>query len=302
MNTTDKIINEARQRVAVVRVRTWTLTLAILVSLALYIFVNITLRQSLNVVDFVFLCLVQILVHLIYFPDGDLFGQTDKVFISNKDAYNSKAKGISLERLREYCEYEFEQRRQEYVRTQCALIGITVDELENLKDHTEEEIMKLDKVVVKVKDKDVIVPLSKTKRKMLRALIFEPLPVRKNRPEVITSAIDSKDESGEIKDKSIAYKKQENIKKFCITTILGLFFGFVAFKIIEGFGFAQIIQICMYLTTIFSTAVTSYTSGENCSRVYKSRFYLELSNFIDGFNEWNGTQNNIRILLKKDGE
>ena len=287
MNTTDKIINEARQRVAVVRVRTWTLTLAILVSLALYIVVNITMRQSLNVVDFVFLCLVQILVHVIYFPDGDLFGQTDKTYVANKDAYNGKATGISLEKLREYCEFEFEQRRQEYVRNQCALVGITSEELEKLKDHTEKEIMEMDKIIVKVKDKDVIVPLSKTKRKILRALIFEPLPVRKNRAEVITSAIDKNDDGGEIKDKSINYKRQSDVKKIVLTIVLSLFFGYVTFKIIEGFGFAQIIQICMYLTSMFSTAVTSFTSGENCSKVYKSRFYLELSNFIDGFNEWN---------------
>jgi hypothetical protein len=45
----------------------------------------------------------------------------------------------------------------------------------------------------------------------------------------------------------------------------------------------------MYLTAFFSTAVLGFSSGENCSKIYKSRFYVDLVNFIDGFNEWDNS-------------
>ena len=45
------------------------------------------------------------------------------------------------------------------------------------------------------------------------------------------------------------------------------------------------------ITTLFTTAVMAFTSGETCSKVHKSHFYLDLANFIDGFNEWNSKTN-----------
>lgn len=284
----DKIVHEARQRVLVVRARTWTLTIAILVSLALYIAVNVTTRQSISWIDFFLLSVMQILVHGMYFPDGDLFGQKDGAYISNKQAYNSKASEINekgqIENLREYCDFEFEQRRHHYLLNQCALIGITADELEVIKGkYTEAEIKKLKKF--ENEKTSHCVPFSKHKRKMLYNLIFKPLPVQKNHPETIMSAVES-DGRMAVHDTSVGYKVQSYLKKIFSAVVIGGVFAYIGYTLRDGFGFAQIVQICMYLTTMFSTAVTAFTSGETCSKVYKSRFYLELSNFIDGFNEW----------------
>ena len=41
--------------------------------------------------------------------------------------------------------------------------------------------------------------------------------------------------------------------------------------------------------------VYSIDFDANCSKIYKSRFYLELVNFIDGFNEWE-----IKTFVKED--
>jgi hypothetical protein len=100
------------------------------------------------------------------------------------------------------------------------------------------------------------------------------------------SAIENNGNSA-IKDGSIAYKAQSYVKKIIMAIVVGGFFAYVGYTLRDGFGLVQIVQICMYLTTLFTTAVMAFTSGETCSRVHKSHFYLDLANFIDAFEEWN---------------
>lgn len=287
-------INATKQRMATIRLRTWTLTLAILVSLALYILVNVSTKQSINWIDFILLCTMQIIVHSLYFPDGDLFGQKDVAFINNRKAYNTKASKINenkeISRLRDYCNVEFEERKERYILNQCGLIGITIDELNLLKQKSESEIQKLEKFETKElvdgKEKSRLLFFSKHKRKILYNLIFKPLPVEKNHPETIMSAVENNGNKA-IKDGSISYKAQSYIRKILTAVVVGGIFAYIGYTLRDGFGFAQVVQICMYITTLFTTAVMAFTSGENCSKVHKSHFYLDLANFIDGFNEWN---------------
>ena len=287
----------AKQRFETIRLRTWTLTLAILVSLALYIVVNVTTRQAINWVDFILLCSMQIIVHSLYFPDGDLFGQKDKAFISNKTAYNNKATKINEDKLianlRKYCNVEFEERKQRYILNQCGLIGITLNELEILKQMSEKEILSLEKFepieMVDGQEKSKLMFFSKHKRKILYNLIFKPLPVEKNHPETIMSAVESNGNKA-IRDGSIAYKLHSYIRKILTAVVVGGVFAYIGYTLRDGFGFAQVVQIAMYITTLFTTAVMAFTSGETCSKVHKSHFYLDLAIFIDGFNEWNSKQ------------
>lgn len=293
-------VNSAKQRVQTVRLRTWTLTLAILISLALYILVNVTTRQSINWIDFVLLCAMQVILHCLYFPDGDLFGQKDSAFISNKTAYNQKASDINEKKeiasLRKYCNYEFEERKKRYIANQCGLIGITTEELDTLKQLPEKEILKLEKFetkeIINGKEKSRLMFFSKKKRKILYNLIFKPLPVEKNYPETIMSAVENNG-NGAIKDGSISYKAQSYVRKILTAVVVGGIFAYIGYTLRDGFGFAQVVQIFMYITTMFTTAVMAFTSGETCSKVHKSHFYLDLANFIDGFNEWNSKQPKI---------
>ena len=294
MNEENKYTKATKQRIETIRLRTWTLTLAILISLALYILVNVTTRQSLNIVDFVLLCTMQIIVHSLYFPDGDLFGQKDTAFISNKTAYNNKASEVNekkeISNLRKYCDHEFEERKERYIQTQCGLIGITIEELNILKEKTEKEIKKLDKFeakeIINGKERSRLIFFSKKKRKILYDLIFKPIPVEKNHPETIMSAVENNGNKA-IRDGSISYKTRSYIRKILTAVIVGGIFGYIGYALRDGFGFAQVVQISMYITTLFTTAVMAFTSGETCSKVHKSHFYLDLANFIDGFNEWN---------------
>lgn len=298
MGESENFKRATKQRVETIRLRTWTLTLAILISLALYLLVNVTTKQSINWIDFVLLCTMQIIVHSLYFPDGDLFGQKDTAFINNKSAYNEKASEINekkeIANLRKYCNYEFEERKQRYIQNQCGLIGITLEELELLKQHDEKYILELQsfetKEIINGEEKSRLIFFSKHKRKILYNLIFKPLPVEKNYPETIMSAVENNGNKA-IKDGSISYKAQSYIRKILTAVVVGGIFAYIGYALRDGFGFAQVVQICMYVTTLFTTAVMAFTSGETCSKVHKSHFYLDLANFIDGFNEWNSKTN-----------
>ena len=175
MNEENKYYRATKQRVEAIRLRTWTLTLAILITLALYLLVNVTTRQSINWVDFIMLCVMQIIVHSLYFPDGDLFGQKDTAFINNKTAYNNKASAVNenkeITSLRKYCDFEYEERKERYILNQCNIIGITLEELEILKQKTEKEIKKLEKFetkeIVDGEEKGRLIFFSRHKRKIL---------------------------------------------------------------------------------------------------------------------------------------
>lgn len=295
----NKYLNATKNRLTTVRLRTWTLTLAIVVSLIFYLLVNVTTKQEVNWVDFILLCTLQIVVYSLYFPDGDLFGQKDNAFISNKKAYNEKATEINqqkqIAKLREYCKAEYEERKQRYILNELGKLEMTQEELELLKEKTEKEIKELDYFEVKEKvngeEKSKLIFFSKYKKKILYNLLFKPLPIEENHPETIMSAVEN-DGNKAIKDGSIAYKTQSYIRKVLMAVVVGGVFAYIGYTVRDGFGWVEIVSICMYLTTLFTTAVMAFTSGETCSKVYKSHFYLDLANFIDGFNEWNSKQLN----------
>jgi hypothetical protein len=243
---------------------------------------------------------MQIIVHSLYFPDGDLFGQKDNAFISNKNAYNQKASDINenkeIANLRKYCDFEYEERKERYILNQCSIIGITLEELQVLKQKPEKEILKIEKFetkeIIDGEEKGRLIFFSKHKRKILYNLIFKTIPVEKNSPETIMSAVENNGNKA-IRDGSISYKTHSYIRKIFTAVIIGGFFAYIGYTLRDGFGFAQVVQICMYITTLFTTAVMAFTSGETCSKVHKSHFYLDLANFIDGFNEWNSKQPKI---------
>ena len=290
----NKFVSETKTRLISVRLRTWTLTLAIVITLIFYFLVNVVTRQAINWIDFVLLCILQITIHSMYFPDGELFGQKDKSFIDNKKAYNNKANDLNskgeFKKLREYCKYEYEERKKAYITKECSFIGITPEELEDLKQKDTKYIKKLkiyetsEEVNGEIKSR--IVFLTRKKRKHLKDLLFKPLPVEENYPETIMSAVENNGIRA-IKDVSITYKTQSYIRKILTAVVIGGIFAYIGYTMRDGFGFAQVVSISMYLTTLFTTAVMAFTSGETCSKVYKNHFYIDLANFIDGFNEWN---------------
>lgn len=282
-----------KQRVSTLRIRTYVMTISILVCLIFWLFVNITTKEAINWVDFVLLCIVQILIYTSYFPDGELFGATNPSFINNKKTYNDKATLINSQQqiglLREYCKVDYERRLKTYIETECGAMGITLDELEELKKLDEKQVKELKSYTfsygTEEKPDDKIVRFGKRKRKKLYNLIFKPIPVEENHPETIMSAIEN-DGRKAIRDTSVTYKTKSYIGKVIKAITIGGVLAYIGFTARNGIGVAEIARICVYLTTIIVNAVVAYSAGETCTKVYKNRFYIDLANFIDGFNEW----------------
>lgn len=278
-------LHESKERIKSVRARAWSLTSALLIALVAYLFVNVVLEQHFSIVDFVIVSTLQILAHGTYFPEGELFGQTNKEYIANRALYNSKATEICnkkrIHALREYCVVEFEERKTRYIQKECTAIGVTVDEFEELKKKTKKEIMQMKSIITD----DKILILTWQRKKRLIKLIYGRLPIGYNRPETILSAIDNTGDN-ELQDQAVRFKRRRYAKKISRVLIWGLFLSFISYSVKDTITIADIVRIIVYAVSLFSTAVTSYSSGETCSKVYKNRFYIDLANFIDGFNEW----------------
>lgn len=293
METENKYVNATKSRVTTIRLRTWSITLAIVVTLVLYFLVNLVTKQKVNPIDFCLLCAVQIIIYTLYFPDGDLFGQKDKAFINNKETYNTKASEINankeISKLRAYCHLEYEQRKKRYILNECGAIGITLEELEILKQLTAKKIKKMRQYMFIENEVSKTIVFSKKKAHRLYKLVYDELPVKENSAETIMSAVEN---SGNevIKDQSVVYKTKSYIRKILMAVVVGGFFAYVGNTLKDGIGLSEVVSICMYLTTLITTAVMAFSAGEQCSRVYKSHFYVDLINFIDGFKEWQDVQ------------
>ena len=275
---------EVKSRVLSVRIRTTILTITMIVCIVFYCLMQWVFTGK---IDLITLCIVgalQILTHYAYFDEGSVFGEKDKIFCANKLAYNLKATKINENHqfgdLREYCKYEFEERKQRYLLAEFAKIGISQEEFNELKQKSQQEIKKL-----KSHEWDgKIIYFTKSRKKMLYNLIFNPLPVKENEPEFIMSAINM-NLTDKIKDGSVSYATVQHIRKILKATILAVFFSYVGFTF-KNFSYTNLIEMIFYLGAVFTTAIISYSYGERCTKVYKNILYIKLGNFIDEFNEW----------------
>lgn len=300
-----------KERAETIRLRTLTLTGALLVALVFYFLVSVTTGGEINWVDFIILSAITILMHYIYFPDGKLFGEKNPQFIQNRDAYNEKAGWVNdnkcIGKLREYCVVECQRRKEQYVVNELGAIGITQEEYEYFKTLSKEEILSMQKVELTTSGETRTLYFSPIKKKRLAKLLFKELPIEPNTPETIMSAVENSG-YGAIKDKSIGYERRAHLKKFFMAIVIGGISAYIGFKVKDGFSLATVVSIISFLTSMFSTAVVSYTSGETTIKVYKNRFYLELSNFLDGFNEWvseqpqesEPTTSEIKVITKEN--
>lgn len=289
-----------KSRVASVRLRAVMLTAGIIMGLILYIFVNLITKQAMSWIDFCLLVVLQYLVYVTYFPEGELFGTRDETYIRNHDAYNEKATKVNEEqkihKLREFCKVDYQRRLQTYVENECGALGITLKELEQLKALKEEEFKQIKKekrysfkeeIVVdgKKETKEKLMLISKHKYKRLYNLIFKPLPVQENHAETIMSAVEN-DGNGKITDYSKDFKGKRFLLKAVQVILTAVILAYIGYQSRDGVGLEEIFRMFMYLFTIVANATTAYTTGETCTKVYKNRFYIDLCNFIDEFREW----------------
>lgn len=289
----NKYINGARHRLEAVRLRTWIITFTILISLAFWIVLSVTTRDTISWIDFIMLVVIQTLGHFAYFPDGEAYGQTDERYIANKKIYNELASKINADdkyyRLRDYCAVEFEERKAQYVNTMLGYVGITEKEFEEIKLMNKKQIKELKEFeiveVVNGEEQKRLVHFSKHKRKILKDLIFKPLPVQRNEADTIVSGKEA-DITENVKDKTPIKTKEVHGAKIIKILIVGLLLAYITWNIRDGFGWADVARLVTYIGSLLITAIMSFTSGEKIQKVYRTEFYIELSQFIEKFYEW----------------
>ena len=72
-------------------------------------------------------------------------------------------------------------------------------------------------------------------------------------------------------------KKQKNENKKHIISILFSTYTDWASRVValtSGFGLANVVSVLVNITTIFTSAVMSFTGGEKSIKVYKNLFYI----------------------------
>lgn len=273
----------------VIRIRTITLTILVVFVLALYLLVQTYFRDEISWIDFIILTSVTIIIHFVYFPDGELNGQRDNRYIINNRAYNEKAELINSKRqifnLNEYCKVDFDMRKKSYVETHCGYLEITPEILEYFRNNYGVKDLKKSEYFYTSIKQDKKYFLSKYKRKVLHRLLFKELPIGYNYPDTILSAKET-DSSKAIVDESIKFKYLTNTTKIITAIIIGLVLAYIGLSKKDEFGIADICKMLMYITSIVATAVFSYSSGEKSMKIYKTDFYIALSNFIERFFVW----------------
>lgn len=286
-------------RVSSVRTRTWILTASILIAVVLYIFVNLFWEETISVIDMLMLATIQTITHFAFFPEGELYGENDEKFILNREAYNTKATAINEQRevgqLREYCEYDFQRRKDEYVKDELGALGITGTEYAELKKKSPREIRKLAEWEFDGK----ILYFTKRQRKRLFALLFHPVPVEKNKATTILSAVDY-DTTKAIRNGKIAYKNKKYIGKILKAFVGGMLLAYIGYGQRDGITVADVARAVTCFVSMLTTAVTSYTRGETSTRVYQNQFYIDLTVFIDEFFGWLKNEKSIDFQIEED--
>jgi len=273
-------------RVKTVRLRTWVLTGVLVIGLLLYLLIDIGFGKTINLVDFIIMVVIQSVAHCAYYPDGNLFGAKNPTYIENKTAYNNKANIINenkqVGKLRDFCQYDYEERKLLWFRTYLGTLGLTESEYDILRKLTKEELKKLKSFEIDGK----LIIFSKWKRKRLIKLICGKCPVVPNNAETIMSATECNQVKA-LKDTSLSYKVRFYLYKAFKIFVWGGFLAYLVYTTKESFGLAEVVKMVAFLSSLVITAIFSYSAGETEIKVHKNKYYVDLSNFIDRFNEWN---------------
>lgn len=268
-----------------IRFRTWSLTAILVIAIAFYLLMTVTFNEKVDIINLIFLSVITITIHFIYFPDGEKCGENDTSFVSNKTAYNEKASKVTtngaVKKLRAYCEYEYNERKKQYITTKCGQVGITVDEYEFLKTLPPLKVKEMNEFQY---DGKTIYITKESKKELLR-LLYKALPVEENNADSILSACEI-DYTKSITDTSKNYRRQSHLRKCLYGVLVSLFLAYIGYTFKGGITLETIALFITYIANMCITAIFSFGRGETTQKVYKNRYYLELSNYLDCFFEW----------------
>ena len=280
-----------------IRARTWLVLAVLVVAIIFYFLITITFNNEINYIHLIFMGVIGISVHFSMYPEGENFGKRQEIFVSNKKCYNARAFAVNEQRLvkelREYCDHEYEERKKRYIDNQCGMIGIDSSEFEYFKTLSKKEIKKLNSIEIKGK----LIWLTSKNKKRLCNLLFRSLPIERNNANSILSACEI-DETKAVKDKAKTYTAFSHITKIISSTIIAIFFAYIGYTFKDGIVIETIAMIIFYLTAIIITAIFSFSSGETEITVYKNKYYIDLSIYLDCVAEWLKETKNKELELK----
>jgi len=281
----EEITLGVKNRTLTVRVRAWVITGLIIVGLIFYTFISLSWGATPDYISLTIIAILQIVVHTTYFSEGENYGAKWEIFTNNKKAYNEKANKINQDqnvtKLREYCLVEYEERKKQYIATEIGALGLTEDDYNELKKKSPKDILKMRTW----EHNGHITHFTKPSVKRLYALLFVKLPIEPNTAELVLNGIENT-KSRKIEDKSKKVKVFAFVKQVFKAIPLAVFLAYIGFYAKDGIGLADVVKMFTYLSSIVTVSVMSFIKGEECTKVYKNDFYIELSTFIDKFNEW----------------
>lgn len=287
--------NRVRVHNTILRVPTILFTFLMVATLVIYFLVSVSFGSTLDVPNFVILATMEVVTYYLYFPDGQLKGQTSERFINNKSSYNAKASKVNQKRqiknLQEYCIVEYRDRIKEYVETQMGYCDLDYADYLFLKDTLSYERFKKSKEL-NVNEK--MIYLDKSKKKRLKKVLYSKLPIDANNSRTILSAVETNSQSA-IHDSSKKDKAFSQVRMALKVLSIAFFSGYMLVTAKDGFNLTTVAMFVLDLFAIMVVAITSYMQGEINQKTHKANFYMDLAIFLDNFYEWLLLSKNIDI-------
>jgi hypothetical protein len=258
---TKKMIKE---ELSTIRHRAWAFTGMLIVTIISYLIVNVFFKDALNIADVIIVLTFQIAVIAIWFPEGEAKGECTTAFISNRKNYNERAENIivqgKIERLADYCEYEFLERCKNFKQSILSKFGLTIQNYQDVKTLTKKQI--------------------KTIRKMEKQVFG----IKPNNVRTIMCGVEI-DYRGAISNGSDRAKKLAFINQFAVSLIFSTVLGYIGYSA-HSISLEDVIRAFFYISLITYRLIAAYRHGYENITIRKNKFYVDLINFINCFWEW----------------
>jgi hypothetical protein len=297
----DEIKGQIKERGRYVGFTAWLTTSSLSIAVILLVFLGIGQGKGLDLVFFLLMFLVQGIMTATWLPEGKKYGERNALFMEIQKAYNAKIDRIIEEELitnlGEYCNYDFGVRYRNYFTKMLGRVGLSYDVFEKVKNLSVKNFIVGEMVVGGDK-----FTFNKIQIKTLKTLIFKPCPIQANSVETIMGGSENSEIYG-IRDWSKFYEKRYLGVRGGFMIITAIITAFLGLKITEGVTMMMWIQAVLLLGGIVLSLTSAFLTGEKSKTVYKREFYIDATNFLDGFYEWNkikGGNENGRFNDKTD--
>jgi len=291
----DEIISRVKERGRLVSLSAWLSTTVVTIGIVAMVLLGVESKNSLDLVFFVMMLITQGIITFTWLPEGKSYGERNTLFNDTRTAYNGKVnqvfqKEISME-LKEFCDYDFEVRKKNYIVRTLGKASLTLEDLERCRELPESDFY--DRVLFwkkfkKWEDKqfgEEEITYNRMQVKVLYMLIFKPLPVQPNNMETIIGGATVNDVK-RISDTTSKFLNKYLGGKFGLVIAMSILTAYLGLRLAQGISLQAILQAIMLIIAAVTSLTSSFLTGERAITVNKRGYYVDASNFIDRFFEW----------------